>query len=71
MDSAAFEGLAGAQSDGWEMRFVGRIWEVLCFEAEAAMFEVIAGVELDAGFCGVDSHHAAGFGIFEAGNFDK
>lgn len=67
------EFLAGAQDGRGEVWLVGGIGEVLGFEAEAAVFAVgdaggtlvfaveeVAGVELHAGFGGVDFQHAAG-----------
>ena len=44
---------------------------MLGFEAEPAMAEVIAGVELHAGLSGANRHDASGFRIFDAGGFDQ
>ena len=72
--------LVGVQDRGGEAWLVGRIGEVLGFEAEGAVFAVwlvgfsadgaveeVAGVELDAGLGGVDFHGAAGGEFVDGG----
>src|ERR1700678_1023325 len=79
-DGGGFVGLAGAESGGGEAGVVGRVGEVLGFEAEAAVLfvlatgasgegsvEEVAGVELDAGLGGVEGEGAAGGGVGGAG----
>src|SRR5688500_1069206 len=60
VDGGALEFFAAAENDGWELRLVHGIGKMLGFEAEAGVLEVVAGVELDAGFGGADGHGSAG-----------
>ena len=44
---------------------------MLGFEAQTSVFEMIAGVKLNARFGGADRHDATGFRILNATDFDN
>ena len=54
-----FEGLPGPENRGRKGGAINRVGVMLCFQAEPAVFEMIAGVELHTRLRRPDFHDAA------------